>query len=154
MDFEVRQDDLRATRTTQGESRKELLGDGEAQLRVDRFGLTSNNVTYGVLGEMLGYWRFFPPADREPGWGRIPVWGYGEVVASNSDGANEGETFYGYFPMSTYVTMRPELDGGGFVDRSEHRAELPPVYNRYLRMPPNPEYADEMLLLRPLFATS
>ena len=27
------------------------LADGEAMIRVDRFGLTANNITYGVAGE-------------------------------------------------------------------------------------------------------
>jgi Protein of unknown function (DUF2855) len=47
-------------------------GPGEALLRVDRVGLTANNVTYAVLGESFRYWEFFPP---EPGWG--PGWGGG-----------------------------------------------------------------------------
>ena len=41
-------------------------------LRIDTFALTSNNVTYAVAPEQLGYWNFFP-SDR-PGWGRVPVW--------------------------------------------------------------------------------
>ena len=49
------------------------------QLRVERFGLTANNVTYGAFGDQLGYWQFFAAPE---GWGRIPVWGFGEVVAS------------------------------------------------------------------------
>jgi hypothetical protein len=48
-------------------------------LRAARFGLTANNITYGLLDEGLGYWTFFPAQD---GWGRIPVWGFAEVVAS------------------------------------------------------------------------
>ena len=31
------------------------LADGEAMIRVDRFGLTANNITYGVAGDMIGY---------------------------------------------------------------------------------------------------
>ena len=37
-------------------------GPGEALLRVDRVGLTANNVTYAVLGDAFRYWEFFPPS--------------------------------------------------------------------------------------------
>ena len=36
-DFEVRRDDLRATRITAGEQHADAVGAGEVQLRVDRF---------------------------------------------------------------------------------------------------------------------
>ena len=102
-DFEVRRDDLRATRVTGGEPRLDAVGAGEVQLRVDRFGLSANNVTYGAFGDAMSYWRFFPAA--EEGWGRVPVWGFGDVLASGVSGIEVGERFYGYFPMSTYVTL-------------------------------------------------
>ena len=40
------------------------LSDGEARLRVDRVGLSANNVTYAVLGQPVRYWQFFPPELR------------------------------------------------------------------------------------------
>jgi hypothetical protein len=150
--FEVRRDDLRTTRVTDGEPRASSVGEGEVQLRVDRFGLSANNVTYGAFGDAMSYWQFFPTG--VDGWGRVPVWGFGDVVASGVDGIEPGERFYGYVPMSSYVTLRPEPGGGGFVDAAAHRRELPPVYNQYLRTPPDAEHLDETLLLRPLFGTS
>ena len=79
------------TRITTMEVRKTNLGDmravgaeappfaeGEARLRVERFALTANNVTYGVVGDRIGYWRFFPASDDA--WGVIPVWGTAEVI--------------------------------------------------------------------------
>ena len=134
MDFEVRRDDLRTTRVVDGE--------GGGNVRIDRFALTSNNVTYGAMGDALNYWSFFPAS--EEGWGRVPVWGIAEVV-------DTGEWIYGYFPMSSATTM--QLDEKLF-ERSPHRAELPATYNRYMRMPPDVPRLDEMLLLRPLFGTS
>src|SRR3954464_1845617 len=120
-DFQVRRDDLRVSRVEAGEEATADLPAGEAQLRVDAFGFTANNITYGAFGEQMGYWRFFPAPD---GWGRIPVWGFGTVTASASVGVAEGERYYGYFPMSSYVTMRPETSSGGFVDAAPHRAQL------------------------------
>ena len=40
------------------------LSDGEVRLRVDRVGLSANNVTHAVLGQPLRYWQFFPPEPR------------------------------------------------------------------------------------------
>jgi hypothetical protein len=40
------------------------LSDGEVRLRVDRVGLSDNNVTYAVLGQPLRYWQFFMPEFR------------------------------------------------------------------------------------------
>ena len=150
-DFEVRKDDLRQTRFTGGEPRRAEVGDGEAQLEIVRFGLTANNVTYGAIAELIGYWKFFPAGD--PAYGRIPVWGYGDVVASRAAGVEPGQRFYGYFPMSTHLTVRPEPDGRGFVDAAPHRAELPPVYNRYAGVEPGEPHEDATMILRPLFST-
>ena len=146
-DFEVRKDDLRTTRTVES-ARQE----GPVRLRIDRFGLTANNVTYGALGEALGYWRFFPASDE--GWGRVPVWGYGDVVASEVEGIEAGQRYYGYFPMSAEIAVEATPRGPGFTVTDAHRASLPPVYNQYLRVEKDAEHADEQLILRPLFATS
>src|SRR3954447_7754491 len=151
-DFEVRRDDLRMTRVTEGEPAAGHVDDGAVQLRVERFGLSANNVTYGAFGDAMNYWRFFPSG--EDGWGRVPVWGFGDVVASGVDGIEPGQRFYGYFSPSTYVTLRPQPGGPGFVDAAEHRRELPAIYNRYLRTEPDAPRPDETILLRPLFGTS
>lgn len=151
-DIEVRRDDLRTTRVTEGEARADAPADGEVQLQIERFGLTANNVTYGAIADMIGYWNFFPAS--EEGWGRVPVWGFGDVVASAVEGVAAGDRFYGYFPMSTYLTVRPEPNGAGFADTAEHRQGLPAFYNQYVRTPPDTPHQDEMLLLRPLFGTA
>ena len=39
------------------------LAPGEARLRIDRFALTSNNITYAAFGDAMKYWQFFPSAD-------------------------------------------------------------------------------------------
>jgi hypothetical protein len=129
---------------------------GEVLLRLDRFGFSANNVTYAALGEAMRYWEFFPAPD---GWGRIPVWGYADIVRSDHDGVGEGERVFGYLPMSTHVVVRPErVSAGGFADGAPHRAALPSVYQRYLRLAGDPGYVREeedlQALWRPLFMTS
>ncbi|MGI9578060.1 MAG: DUF2855 family protein, partial [Microthrixaceae bacterium] len=68
MMFEVSRQDLRQTRTIP--TPKAILADGQIRLSVERFALTSNNITYAVAGDMLDYWGFFP---AEAPWGRIPA---------------------------------------------------------------------------------
>jgi len=56
----------------------EPLAEGQARFRIDRFALTSNNVTYGAFGDAMRYWDFFPTGDATTGC--IPVWGFADVV--------------------------------------------------------------------------
>ena len=152
-DFLVRRDDLRVWQAADSGT-LEAPQQGQVQLRVERFGLTANNVTYGAFGDELGYWQFFPAPD---GWGRIPVWGFGEIAASGVDGLVAGDRFYGYFPMSSAVTMRAQAVPTGFVECSEARAALPPFYNQYTRATPEFGFArghdDANAVMRPLFGT-
>ena len=144
----VRRDDLATQRlTSEGEGIS--LAEGEARLRIERFGLTSNNVTYGVIGETLGYWKLFPEPD---GWGSVPAWGYATVTESRVSALAEGACFFGLVPMGTELTVRPTVGEAGFVDSSPHRAELAPVYSSYLAVPDDAD--DAALILRPLFGTA
>ena len=129
---------------------------GEAVLRVDRVGLTANNVTYAVLGEAFRYWEFFP---TEPGWGVVPLWGFAEVVASRADGLELGARVYGYLPSGSHLVVRPgRADERGFRETAEHRATLPSPYNTYALTTGDPAYEagreDLQVLFRPLFWTS
>ena len=126
------------------------LADGEVRLRVERFAFTANNVTYGLMGDSFGYWKFFPaPA----GQGRIPVWGFATIVESRVPEAPVGLRLFGYLPMSSAFTMQLAKGRTGFVDRAPHRADLPPTYNAYAEAPADP-LDDHRALLRPLLMTS
>ncbi|MBC7415997.1 MAG: DUF2855 family protein, partial [Herminiimonas sp.] len=157
LDFIVKCDDLHRHRFVPGAANKDSpLAVGQVLVKVDKFAFTSNNVTYAAFGEAMSYWRFFP---AEEGWGRIPVWGFGEVVASQCDTVTVGQRFYGYFPMSSYVVLQPgRVTDSSFFDAADHRKELHPLYNQYMLTSTDPGYdADresEIALLRPLFITS
>jgi hypothetical protein len=136
-------------------------GSGEVLLRVDRVGLTANNVTYAVLGSAMRYWEFFPPSASGlgPEWGLPPLWGFADVVASRAPGVLEGQRFYGYLPPASELLVRASrVDETGFHDASPHRAALPSPYNSYRLTTGDPAYRhdqeDLMILLRPLFFTS
>lgn len=154
MDFEVRQDDLHETRVLENEPPE--LARGQVLLGVDTFGLTTNNITYALVGESMNYWNFFPAED---GWGRVPVWGFADVVASEAEGVEEGTRIFGYLPPCTHLVVRPDRPSDSqFVDASPHRAELPAAYNRYSRVAGDPNYHEEnedhQMLLWPLYFTS
>jgi hypothetical protein len=153
-DFLVKRDDLRECRIAESEDPD--LGPGQALLRVDSFGLTANNVTYAVLGDLMSYWGFFPAED---GWGRVPMWGFAEVEQSDAEGIEPGARIYGYLPPSSHLVVVPDnVDEHGFMDAAPHRAALPSTYQRYVLTDTDPFYrpdTEEMqMLLRPLFFTS
>ncbi|MEU2663912.1 DUF2855 family protein [Micromonospora sp. NBC_01740] len=157
--FAVARDDL--SRTTLVEGTTPTLADGEALLRVDRVGLTANNVTYAVLGDSMRYWEFFPPGPRGlgPQWGLPPLWGFAEVVESTVEGVAAGQRVYGYLPPAGHLVVRPDrVDASGFRDASAHRADLPSPYNVYRATTGDPAYREDqedlLVLFRPLFFTS
>ena len=154
VDFLVRKDRIGDTELR--ETPAAPLQDGQIRVRVDKFALTSNNITYATFGEAMNYWGFYP---ADSGWGRIPVWGFGTVFESRCPDVLVGESFYGYYPMSSCVVLQPVRSSpGGFFDGAEHRATLHPVYNSYTRCSTDPFYTpqteDVQALLRPLFITS
>ncbi len=152
--FEVNRQDLKTHRLNEVNS-PELNAD-EVRVKIDRFALTANNITYGVVGERIGYWKFFPASDD---WGLIPVWGFADVIESRHADVPEGDRLYGYFPMATECVLRPtRVSDERLLDGAEHRAELPPVYNSYARTR-NESFYDgaldnDRMLLMPLYATS
>lgn len=153
--MEVKRDDFSVTRIVSQSFDKELQ-ENEVLLKVDRFALTANNISYCVSGDMLGYWQFFP---TEEGWGRVPVMGYGEVLVSANPSILVGERVWGFFPMSSHLkVLAGRVSEGKFVDVSPHRAQLAPVYAQFQRAAENPIYQiereDQDSLLRGLFLTA
>jgi uncharacterized protein DUF2855 len=154
VDFLVARDDLH--RCLLVDEPAPELESGQSLLRVERFGLTSNNITYAMFGEAMSYWSFFPAKD---GWGRVPTWGFAEVSASRDSPLEVGARLYGYLPPSSELVVAPaRVDARGFVDGSAHRSKLPGAYNSYALVDADPIYeADterQQMLLRPLFFTS
>jgi Protein of unknown function (DUF2855) len=154
VDFLVAKDDLHRCRFRDAPAPD--LEPGQALLGVNAFGLSANNITYAMFGQTMSYWSFFP---ADEGWGRVPVWGFAEVVSTRIEALEEGTRVYGYLPPSTSLVVSPmRVDEHGFIDGSAHRAALPSAYNSYVRVDGDPSYdvhyEDQQMLLRPLFFTS
>ena len=158
MQIEVDKADLRHVRVVQAESA--ALTPGEARLRVDTFGLSANNITYAVFGELMQYWSCFPgTVEDDVSWGRVPVWGFGDVVESASPAVAEGRRVFGYFPMADQLVVTPgRTDDQGFSDLAPSRQAVPSVYGRYSFVDADRVYRAErepqQMLLWPLFVTS
>ncbi|MCK0068247.1 DUF2855 family protein [Kordiimonas laminariae] len=132
------------------------IAEGEVLLKVDHFAFTANNTTYAAFGVHMKYWDFFPARE---GMGRVPVWGFADVVASKCEGVEVGERLYGYYPMSSHLKVQPvKASAAGFFDGAAHRQHLSPIYNFYNRTTGDPAYRADMeglqMVFRPLFMTS
>jgi hypothetical protein len=156
-DFIVARNDLQQCKTIETRLPDAAeLPDGALLIRIDRFAFTANNITYAVLGDQLKYWQLFPAPED---FGDIPVWGFGEVIASRHPGISEGESLFGYFPMATHLVIEAaDVSKRGLRDAAAHRQGVAPVYNIYARVSGDAAYAgrqgDYQALLRPLFMLS
>jgi hypothetical protein len=155
VDFELRRKDLHTSRFVPGDPPSP--DDGEALLRIESFGLTSNNITYAVFGDAMNYWDFFPASD--PDWGKLNVWGYAHVEESRHPDLAQGIRVYGYLPCSSNLLVVPDrINKKGFVDAAPHRAPLPSAYQGYRDVESDPVYSADLeaehILFFPLFFTS
>jgi hypothetical protein len=152
--FEVNRSERSNTRSVE---QPVSLEDGQVLARIDHFALTSNNITYSVIGHLMGYWDFFPAADE--GWGRVPAFGHAEIIESRCDGITVGARTYGYLPMASHVVLEPgRINPHSFHDTAAHRQPMSEVYNRYTFTATDalhvPEREEQRMLLHPLFMTS
>jgi hypothetical protein len=134
------------------------LSQGQVRLDLSVYSLTTNNVTYAVMGEgVLGYWDFFPHT-TDLSYGRLPVWGFGTVSESLCDGIEVGQRLYGYFPLAQSLVVEPsKITVRGFIDSSKAREHKSQVYNQYFFTDTDPSYDQgcegEASVFRPLYGT-
>jgi len=153
-EIHVKRGDIRDARIV--ERAPAALAEGAARLKIDLFGLSSNNITYAAMGDgQLGYWDFFPAAD---GYGRPPVWGFGTVTESRAPGVDVGARYYGYYPLGETLDVVPtRASARGFSDGAAHRAAKAPIYNQYIANGADPVYdaafEAEQVLLRPVYGS-
>ena len=153
--FEVARRDLGQVRWVDGPD--PTPDDGEILLAIERLAISANTVTYGLFGEAMHYWQYFPAS--EPDWGRLPAWGFARVVRSRCPGIEAGERLYGFLPMATHLVVRPaRVLARQFMDAVPHRRELPAAYQLYRRISHDPghrpELEDAQALFAPLYITS
>ena len=156
-DFLVRKGTLDETRVASALACDDVgLEPGQALAAIDAFAFTANNITYAVFGDAMQYWDFYPAPE---GWGRIPVWGFADIVRSSCPEIRTGERLFGYWPMSTWAVLTPtQVTAAGFHDATAHRRHLHALYNSYTRVAADPGYDPareaQQMLLRVLFLTA
>ncbi|KAF8584666.1 hypothetical protein K439DRAFT_1410904 [Ramaria rubella] len=132
-------------------------------IRVDRFGFSSNNITYQALGEEphFRYFDFHPAPGTPDAHGVIPVWGFGTIVASNISKIHVGERVFGYLGMSRYLLLpvdANEINNFNFYVPRPHLPTDRRPYNQLTRCSHDklyhPAEEDLNMLYRPLFWTS
>lgn len=133
------------------------LDPNQVRLKVDKFALTTNNITYAACGDQIGYWQVFPTGID--GKGAMPVWGFAEVVQSRADKLEEGARIWGFLPIASEVVVEASnVTPRGFVDIMPNRAAVPGIYSRYMRCDSDPQYRRDLeacqAIYRPLFITS
>ena len=131
------------------------LAEGAVRLAVESFSVTANNVTYAVAGGSFKYWDFFPAPE---GFGIVPMWGHARVIESHCAEIAVGERVYGYLPMASHLDVVPgRVTAGGFLDTTDYRQPMSPVYNSYTRLAADPEHdasrEAERMIFGPLFRT-
>ena len=147
---------VEVNRASPGETRvveSELtpLTDGQVRLRIDRTAITANNITYAVIGDLLGYWDFLPTGCPE--WGRVPAMGWADIVESTHAEVAVGGRYYGWYQMarSLDLTVSPTRDG--FRDDGDHRQAHASVYRSDVDSSRDPMYPTDAPRTRPNRAT-
>lgn len=165
-EFQVSKRNYVECRVIANDLSNQSVAKGEVLVKVDKFALTANNITYAVVAEKIGYWQFFPAhttsvntSEDVSGWGVLPVWGFADVVVSNNAEVPVGERLFGYFPPATHLLMHPiKVSSTAWIDGAAHRAALPLGYNIYRKIESeatnNAVLEDERMLLYPLHITS
>ena len=150
MHIEIQKSDIRTVRTVQSAPR--ALSEGEVLLSIEKFALTSNNISYALSGDMLDYWGFFP---TDEGWGRLPAMGFGMVTESANPTVSVGMRVFGFFPAGDHHIVLVEKTSGGFVDAAPHRSGHAMAYRAFDEVSTSGAATDDAyLLLRGLFVTS
>ena len=71
------------------------LGENEIRMRVDKVGLSANNLFYLQMGDapFLKFFAVYPLGEEHKHLANMPAWGIGTVIASNNEDFAVGERF-------------------------------------------------------------
>jgi hypothetical protein len=128
------------------------LANGEVRLSLERFALTSNNISYALSGDLLDYWGFFP---AEASWGRLPAMGYGVVSESANPDIAVGGRYFGFFPVGSEHIVQALSSSSGFIDAGAHREKHAMAYRAFDRVADVAgENDNAVLIFRGLLMTS
>ncbi|CAG8909910.1 unnamed protein product [Penicillium egyptiacum] len=135
------------------------LSESSVRIRTQLISLTSNNLTYALMGEFLHWWDTYPvsedypaPYNNSSAWGIVPAWGYATVEETTIPELTKGTLLYGFWPTSSTPTdlkLKAGSPEGHWIETSGHRQQLMPLYNRYTVTPTSRPISD-LTTLNPL----
>ncbi|PYI03144.1 hypothetical protein BO78DRAFT_375660 [Aspergillus sclerotiicarbonarius CBS 121057] len=106
--------------------------------------LTTNNLTYALLGDYANWWSAYPlppttpaPYNDASAWGIVPGWGFATITSSTLAELSPGTTLWGYWPLSSHsidLQLTPGTPANHFIETSPHRQSLMSLYNRYVAL--------------------
>ncbi|PWY76049.1 hypothetical protein BO94DRAFT_627133 [Aspergillus sclerotioniger CBS 115572] len=112
------------------------------RVRPTLLSLTTNNLTYALLGDYSNWWCTYPlpattptPYNDPTSWGIVPSWGLATITSSTIPSLHPGTTLWGYWPLSSHevdLQLIPGTPKDHFIEISPHRQSLMSIYNRYV----------------------
>ncbi|KAJ5731538.1 uncharacterized protein N7483_006046 [Penicillium malachiteum] len=121
------------------------LGPSSVRIRPQLVSLTSNNLTYATLGTLIKWWDAYPVQESCPApyndsskWGIAPAWGFASVEETNIPNLAPETLLFGFWPTSAApvdLKLEQSPPNGHWVETSEHRQTLMPLYNRFMVTP-------------------
>ncbi len=132
----TRRDDLKATVVLRDELAP--LQAGEIRLRVDKVGLSANNLFYAQMGEapFLKFFAVYPLGEEHKDLANVPAWGVATVIESNNPDFSPGEQFRGFLHMTNAVQMKARRTPEGFQAYGGGRDKINQAYNGFLAVDP------------------
>ena len=111
---------------------------GQILIKVSKFVLTANTVTYAMAGlhPELQYFAHYPYPN--PTLALSPCWGTGIVTASKCPGIEVGLRIHGFYAMAPYAILQPKprpSKHGQFEDITPHRLSTLVPYRTYFIKP-------------------
>ncbi|KAJ6010036.1 hypothetical protein N7522_005052 [Penicillium canescens] len=129
-----------------------VLPESSVRLRPLLISLTSNNLSYARMGQMLHWWDAYPVSENYPApyndpstWGIVPAWGYATVEETTIPELPKGTVLYGFWPTTStpaVLQLKRGETNGHWVEISGHRQQMMPLYNRYFVTPTSNPVSD------------
>lgn len=138
----TQRDDLQTTVVLRDEL--PALEEDEIRLRVDKVGLSANNLFYAQMGEapFLKFFAVYPLAEAFSHLANLPAWGIATVIESANPAFSIGERFRGFLHMTNVVQMKARRIPDGYVAYGQKRDKLNQAYNGF-KLVEDSKQADE-----------
>ncbi|MCX2980730.1 DUF2855 family protein [Halieaceae bacterium IMCC14734] len=106
----------------------------EIRLRVDKVGLSANNLFYAQMGEapFLKFFSVYPLSEEHKDLAIVPAWGVATIIESANPEFTVGEQYRGFLHMTNVVQMKARRTAEGFQAFGGKRDKINQAYNGFL----------------------